>query len=141
MPPKRKIRNLPTRNDQVNEMSFFDPVYQNNGIPISDDNESDGDGDDENDLLAEGIPRPTISKSDKNESNETLDNDTIVNSDHEQSSEVESSQLRLTKSIAMSSNFRSFQHLNSLLEYEKYKNQSIKHKQCSNPWKNIRILW
>ncbi|CAF0806651.1 unnamed protein product [Adineta ricciae] len=82
MPPKRKIRNLRTRNDQV---SFFDPVYQNNGIPISDDNES---GDDENDLLAEGIPRPTISTSDKNESNETLDNATIVNSDHEQSSEI-----------------------------------------------------
>ena len=111
-------------------MSFFDPVYQNNGIPISDDNESD---DDENDLLAEGIPRPTISTSDKNESNETLDNDTIVNSDHEQSSEVGSFQLGLPKSTTVSSNFRSFQHLNSLLGYEKYKNRSIKHRQCSNP--------
>ncbi|UJR15533.1 hypothetical protein I4U23_002472 [Adineta vaga] len=89
MPPKRKIRNLPIKSDQ---MSFFDPVYQNNGIPMSDDDDDDNNGDygneNKNDLLAEGIPRPTISKSNQNESNETLDNDTIVNSDHEQPSEI-----------------------------------------------------
>jgi hypothetical protein len=52
-------------------MSFFDPVYQN-----------------ENDLLADGIPRPTFGKERKNESNETLDTDTIINSDQDQSLEV-----------------------------------------------------
>jgi hypothetical protein len=44
-------------------MSFFDPVYPN----------------DDNDLLADGIPRPTFRKDIKNESNETLDTDTIKN--------------------------------------------------------------
>ncbi len=84
MPLKRKTRNLPTINDQVYrisfvflllfyifKMSFFDPVYQN-----------------ENDLLADGIPRPTFGKERKNESNETLDTDTIINSDQDQSLEV-----------------------------------------------------
>jgi len=52
-------------------MSFFDPVYQN-----------------ENDLLADGIPRPTFGKGIKNESNETLDTDTIINNDQDQSAEV-----------------------------------------------------
>jgi len=88
MPLKRKTRNLPTRNDQVYrisvfvlllfyifKMSFFDPVYQN-------------DDENENDLLADGIPRPTFGKESKNESNETLDTDTIINSDQDQSLEV-----------------------------------------------------
>ncbi|CAF1233045.1 unnamed protein product [Adineta steineri] len=78
MPPKRKIRDLSNKNDQ---MSFFDPVYQNDIIQISDD-------EDENDLLADGIPRPTFGKANKNESNETLDNDTIINSDQDQSTEI-----------------------------------------------------
>jgi hypothetical protein len=87
---KRKIRNLPNMNDQVNQilylsslnkrisflkMSFFDPVYPN-------------DDENENDLLADGIPRPTFGKGIKNESNETLDTDTIINNDQDQSSEV-----------------------------------------------------
>lgn len=62
-------------------MSFFDPVYQNDDIEISDD-------ENENDLLADGIPRPTFRQENKNESNETLDNDTIINSDQDQSSDV-----------------------------------------------------
>jgi hypothetical protein len=46
-------------------MSFFDPVYPNDNIDER-----------ENDLLV------------KNESNETLDTDTITNNDEDQSSEV-----------------------------------------------------
>jgi hypothetical protein len=57
-------------------MSFFDPVYPNN------------DDENENDLLADGIPRPTFGKENKNESNETLDTDTITNNDQDQTSEV-----------------------------------------------------
>lgn len=53
-------------------MFFSDPVYQN-------------------DLLAEGIPRPSMSAGRMTESNET-----IVNSDHEQSSEVTKLSLSLT---------------------------------------------
>jgi len=52
-------------------MSFFDPVYPN-----------------DDDLLADGIPRPTFGKENKNESNETLDTDTITNNDQDQTSEV-----------------------------------------------------
>jgi hypothetical protein len=63
-------------------MSFFDPVYPNDDIQISDDDEN------ENDLLADGIPRPTFGKGNKNESNETLDTDTVINVDQDQSSEV-----------------------------------------------------
>jgi hypothetical protein len=87
---KRKTRNLPAMNDQVNQIlilfrarkirsfffkvSFFDPVYPND--------------DDENDLLADGIPRPSFRKGIRNESNETLGTDTITNNDQDQSSEV-----------------------------------------------------
>lgn len=54
-------------------MSFFDPVYSN---------------EEENDLLADGIPRPTFIKGNQTESNETLDTDTITNNDQEQTPEV-----------------------------------------------------
>jgi hypothetical protein len=54
-------------------VSFFDPVYSNEN---------------ENDLLADGIPRPSFGKRNGNESNETLDTDTITNNDQDQSSEV-----------------------------------------------------
>jgi hypothetical protein len=60
-------------------MSFFDPVYPN----------------DDNDLLADGIPRPTFRKDIKNESNETLDTDTIINNDQDQSSEVKKTTTKL----------------------------------------------
>jgi hypothetical protein len=53
-------------------MSFFDPVYQNNG----------------DDLLADGIPRDIFRQKNQGESNETLDNDTITNIDQDSSSEV-----------------------------------------------------
>ena len=62
---------------QMDEMSFFDPVYSNDQIEMSDE---------ENDLLADGIPRPSFEKSNRNESNETLRSETIINQD--QSSEV-----------------------------------------------------
>ncbi len=58
------------------QVSFFEPVYPN------DDDEN------ENDLLADGIPRPSFGKGNRNESNETLGTDTITNNDEEQSSEV-----------------------------------------------------
>lgn len=50
-------------------MSIFDPVYSNEN---------------ENDLLADGIPRPTFIQGNQTESNETLDTDTITNNDQEE---------------------------------------------------------
>ncbi|CAF1198544.1 unnamed protein product [Rotaria sp. Silwood1] len=76
MPVKRKIRNLPNTNDQ---MSFVDPVYPNDNIQQSDN---------ENDLLAESIPRPTFGKGNKDDLNETYDTDTITNNDQDPSSEM-----------------------------------------------------
>jgi hypothetical protein len=64
-------------------MSFFEPVYPNDDIQISDD-----DDDDENDLLADGIPRPSFERNNRNESNETLDSNTLTNNDEDQTSEV-----------------------------------------------------
>ncbi len=60
-------------------MSFFEPVYPNDDIQISDD---------ENDLLADGIPRPSFERNNRNESNETLDSNTLTNNDEDQTSEV-----------------------------------------------------
>ncbi|CAF2161203.1 unnamed protein product [Rotaria magnacalcarata] len=71
MPIKRKIRNLPSTND---EMSFFDPVYSNETMQMNDD-------ENENDLLADGIPRGIFEQENKDELNETYDTDTITNND------------------------------------------------------------
>ncbi|CAF5091655.1 unnamed protein product [Rotaria magnacalcarata] len=79
MPIKRKIRNLPSTND---EMSFFDPVYSNETMQMNDD-------ENENDLLADGIPRGIFEQENKDELNETYDTDTITNNDDDNpSSEV-----------------------------------------------------
>lgn len=82
MPIKRKIRNLPNTNDQVKrillkflfrkqrfshfKMSFFDPVYSNNTLQMSDD-------ENENNFLSEGIPRPVFEKGTKDEVTKTND--------------------------------------------------------------------
>ncbi|CAF1022732.1 unnamed protein product [Rotaria sordida] len=74
MPIKRKIRNLPNTN---NQMSFFNPAYPNDNNELNED-----------DLLAESIPRPTVGKGNKDELNETHDTDTITNNDQDLSLEM-----------------------------------------------------
>lgn len=59
-------------------MSFFDPVYSNGHVAIE---END---DDENDLLADGIPRPSLGNNNQKESHATADIDIVL----EQSSDV-----------------------------------------------------
>ncbi|CAF3764721.1 unnamed protein product [Adineta steineri] len=80
---KRKTRNLPNLddNEKFTQMSFFDPVYQN-------DNESDGE------LSVNSLVRQAFRDNNQDESNETLDADPITNnaaqdetSDQEQSIE------------------------------------------------------
>jgi hypothetical protein len=93
---KRKTRNLPNMNDnekmnQVNrivlffsnyknktslfffKMSFFEPVYQNDGIQMNDD-ESDGE------LSVNSLSRRTFRDKNQDESNETLQADPRTNS-------------------------------------------------------------
>jgi hypothetical protein len=75
MPPKRKTRNLPNVNDKekINQMSFFDPVYQNDSIQMNND-ESDSE------LSDNGLSRQIYRDENKDESNETLDAVPITNS-------------------------------------------------------------
>jgi hypothetical protein len=67
MPIKRKTRNLPpTNNKEKVQMSFFDPVYQNDNIQTGD-NESDSE------LSVNGLSRQTFRDRNQDESSETLD--------------------------------------------------------------------
>ncbi|CAF1498891.1 unnamed protein product [Rotaria sp. Silwood1] len=70
MPPKRKTRNLPRVNDKekVNQMSFFEPVYQNDNIQMNDD-ESDSE------LSVNGLSQKQFQDKTKHESNEAFDQD------------------------------------------------------------------
>ena len=57
-------------------MSFFDPVYSNGHVAIEED--------EENDLLADGIPRPSLGNDNQKESHVRSDIDIVL----EQSSDV-----------------------------------------------------
>ncbi|CAF4287233.1 unnamed protein product [Rotaria sp. Silwood2] len=80
MPPKRKTRNLPRANDKekVNQMSFFEPVYQNDNIQMNDD-ESDSE------LSGDDLSHKKIQDKNKPELDETFDQD--------QSSEISTSKI------------------------------------------------
>ena len=83
---KRKIRNLPDINDQVIDLSF---LKINLGFAFFKMSFSYPMCSNKNDLLADGIPRPSIGRKIENESNETLNTYTLTDNDQDQSSEVD----------------------------------------------------
>ena len=94
MPTRRKIRSLPSTNNQVNNILFlhvliyygskilsFDSVCHNDYIQMNEDEYG-------NNLLIDGIPRPTFGKETKYELNGAHVADAITNKDQDQSSNV-----------------------------------------------------